>query len=814
MTSGDAEDATTSGTCCSDNCGASTRAVDGQTHSPSGAAETLSLSVPSMDCPSCAGKVDASVSAVAGVSEVDPRPTSGTLVVGYDPTTATPEAIRTAVQAAGYTVEDDDEPYDPTAVWKSRRAIQTALGAVLMTIGVGFEWIFPGANLTLVTLFGAELGVDWVAYVAAAAIAGSAIVRNGYYSIRNRSFDIDLLMTGGIAGALAVNMPFEAATLAVLFSIAELLERYSMDRARGSLRELMELSPETATVLRDGDEQVIPAEAVDIGDRVVVRPGEKVPVDGIIREGTSALDESAITGESVPADKGPGDEVYAGSLTEAGYLEIEATAVVDDSTIARVIELVEAAEGDQTETEQFVDRFAAVYTPIVVAAALMIMTVPPLLGWGPFTQWFVRGLTLLVIACPCAFVISTPVSVVSGLTSAAKNGVLIKGGTHLEAMGEIEAVAVDKTGTLTTGKLSVTDVIGLNGNSESELLACAGAIEQRSEHPIAAAIVDHADEVGVDGDREISNFAAITGEGVRAELDGITHYAGKPGLFADLGFDLDHTHLETDGGVTAEVDSETSGPVDDGKAGSQISDGNTSLQDELSTCEHGQYLDLLAETIPRLQAEGKTVVLVGTEDELEGVVAIADSVRPEARWAIERLKANGIERVVMLTGDNERTARAIGREVGVDEVRADLLPEQKLAAVRELRTTHAGGVAMIGDGINDAPALATASVGIAMGAAGTDTALETADIALMADDLSKLPYLYELSTAAGGVIRQNIWSSLGVKALLAVGAPFGYVTVLMAIVVGDMGMSLGVTGNAMRLAGVEPTEPEDLTEST
>lgn len=789
MTAGDAANSTETDACCSD-CGASTT-VDTERQPPTADSKTLSLSVPSMDCPSCAGKVESSVTGLAGVSAVDPRPTSGTLVVGYDPEQATPQAIREAVEAAGYTVESDDEPYDPTAIWMSRRAIQTLLGAVLLIVGVGFEWLVPSANPTLATVLGAELGVDWVAYVAAAAIAGSAIVRNGYYSVKNRSFDIDLLMTAGISGALVVNLPFEAATLAVLFSIAELLERYSMDRARGSLRELMELSPETATVIRGGDEQVIPAEDVDVGDRVVVRPGEKVPVDGVIREGQSALDESAVTGESVPADKGPGDEVYAGSLTEAGYLEIEATAEAGESTIARVIELVEAAEGEQTDTEQFVDRFAAVYTPIVVAAALVTMTIPPLLGWGPFTQWFVRGLTLLVIACPCAFVISTPVSVVSGLTSAAKNGVLIKGGTHLEAMGEIEAVAVDKTGTLTTGDLSVTDVIGLNGNSEADVLACAGAIEQRSEHPLAGAIVDHAAEAGADTDREITNFEAITGEGVRAELDGVTHYAGKPALFAELGFDLDHAHLETDGGVATGLADDT----------------DDTLADELSTCEHGSYVDLVATTIPRLQREGKTVVLVGTTDELEGVVAISDTVRPEARWAVDRLKAQGIERIVMLTGDNERTARAIGREVGVDEVQADLMPEEKLDAVRELRESHEGGVAMVGDGINDAPALATASVGIAMGAAGTDAALETADIALMADDLTRLPYLYELSTAAGGVIRQNIWSSLSVKAVLAVGAPFGYVTVLMAIVIGDMGMSLGVTGNAMRLAGVEPDEP-------
>ncbi|TQQ83338.1 cadmium-translocating P-type ATPase [Halonotius terrestris] len=764
--------------------------------------ESLSLSVPSMDCPSCAGKVESSVAKLDGITDIDPRTTSGTLVVGYDPDRTTPEAIRGRVEAAGYEIVDADEPYDPLAIWKSGRAIRTAIGGVLLLVGIVLEWVVPAANPTLATVLGAEIGLDSVAYVLAAAAPGVIILRNGYASARNLSLDIDLLMAGGILGALAVNLPFEAATLAVLFSIAELLERYSMDRARGSLRELMALSPETATVRRDGEEQVVAAETVEIGDRVIVRPGEKIPVDGVIREGNSAIDESPITGESVPADKGPGAEVYAGSLTEAGYIEIEATASAAESTIARVIDLVEAAEGEDTETEQFVDRFAAVYTPIIVAAALLTMTVPPLVVGGPFTEWFVRGLTLLVIACPCAFVISTPVSVVSGLTSAARNGVLIKGGTHLEAMGDVEAVALDKTGTLTTGDLGVTDVLPLNGNTEKDVLACAAALEGRSEHPIADAIVDRAEEAadGTD-DRSVEGFEALTGEGVRAELDGITHYAGKPELFADLGFDLDHAHLETDGGLAAgAVDADADGDTD-GDADSPV------VADEIADCEHGQYLDLLSETIPRLQQAGKTVVLVGTDEELEGLIAIADTVRPEAAWAVERLRANGIERIVMLTGDNERTAHAIGEQVGVDEVRAGLMPEEKVDAVRELREAHPGGVAMVGDGINDAPALATATVGVAMGAAGTDTALETADIALMADDLTRLPYLSVLSTRASGVIRQNIWSSLGVKLLLAVAAPFGYVSVLGAIVVGDMGMSLGVTGNALRLAGVEPEEP-------
>ena len=781
--------------------GRSTPSAQPAADNQAAALDTLSLSVPSMDCPSCAGKVESSVRDLDGIADIDPRTTSGTLVVGYDPDQTTPESIRGRVEAAGYEIVDDDDHSDPMAIWTSGRAIRTAVGGVLLLVGILFEWVLPAANPTLTTIAGAKIGLDAVAYVVAAAAPGVIILRNGYASLRNRSLDIDLLMSGGILGALAVNLPFEAATLAVLFSIAELLERYSMDRARGSLRALMALSPETATVRRDGEEQVVAADTVEIGDRVIVRPGEKIPVDGVIREGSSAIDESPITGESVPADKEPGAEVYAGSLTETGYIEIEATAPASESTIARVIDLVAAAEGEETDTEQFVDRFAAVYTPIVVAAAVLTMAVPPLLGWGAFTEWFVRGLTLLVIACPCAFVISTPVSVVSGLTSAARNGVLIKGGPHLEAMGDVEAVALDKTGTLTTGDLGVTDVIPLNDTTEAELLDCASTLEQRSEHPIADAIVDRARDAGAVGDRSVEDFEALTGEGVRAEIDGVTHYAGKPSLFTELGFELDHAHLETDGGLTTGV-----ADADETDAAAP-SDEHPTVVEEATDCEHGQYVDLLAETIPRLQQAGKTVVLVGTEEKLEGLIAIADTVRPEATWAVDQLRANGIERIVMLTGDNERTAHAIGEQVGVDEVQASLLPEAKVDAVRELREAYPGGVAMVGDGINDAPALATATVGVAMGAAGTDTALETADIALMADDLSRLPYLHSLAETADGVIRQNIWSSLGVKILLAIAAPFGYVSVLGAIVIGDMGMSLGVTGNAMRLAGLTPAEP-------
>ncbi|WP_224333583.1 heavy metal translocating P-type ATPase [Haloprofundus halobius] len=818
----------------------------------------LRLSVPEMDCPSCAGKVERSVETLDGIRRIDPQPTTGTLVVDYDPKRTTPEAVRERVEAAGYAVETtaretlsvpemdcpscagkvdnalkstpgivavEAQPttgrvevtYDPErvsrgglvaavesagysveetadstrSIWRTPRALKTWTGAVLLLGGVLFEWILPvGLDATLFTL-GYEVTVAKAFFLAAAAVAGQEIVRNGYYSAKNRSLDIDFLMGTGVVGAILVGLPFEAATLAVLFSVAELLERYSMDRARNSLETLMELSPDTATVLRDGAETTVPVEDVAVGETVVVRPGEKVPLDGTVTEGQSAIDESPITGESVPVDKSPGDEVFAGSIAAEGYLEVETTATADESTLSQVIEMVEDAQSGQTESEQFVDRFAAYYTPVVVAAAIVTTVASPFVFGVAWTEAFTRGLTLLVIACPCAFVISTPVSVVSGITSAARNGVLIKGGQHLEAMGRVRAVAFDKTGTLTTGELGVTDVIALNGNDETEVLRCARAVEQRSEHPIATAIVDHAEREGV-ADRDVENFESITGKGVKAdladvgsarrnELDWRTHYAGKPGLFADLGFDLEHAHVETDGGVVQGAETEA------------------------KDCHHGTYLDLVNETIPRLQSEGKTVIVVGTEDELEGVVAIADTVRPEAKRAVERLHELGIEHVVMLTGDNEHTARVIGEQVGVDDVRADLLPEQKVEAVEALREEF-DHVAMVGDGVNDAPALATATVGIAMGAAGTDTALETADVALMGDDLSRMPYLYDLSARAGRVIRQNIWSSLGVKAVLAIGAPLGVVEVIHAVVIGDMGMSLGVTGNALRLADIRPED--------
>ena len=758
---------------------------------------SVRLVVPEMDCPSCAQKVDNSLQRVDGVLDAALQPTTGTATVTYDPDRISETDVIAAIEGAGYDVVDDGSDSGdgasggvdiapPSEVWTSSRAIKTWIGAGFLVLGLLFEFVLTGLNPAVASVLNYPLTLADGLFMVAIVLSGYPVVRGGYYSARNRSLDIDLLMGTAIIAATGIGYFVEAATLAVLFSIAELLEDYSMDRARDSLRELMELSPDEATVRRHGDEVTVPAEDVAVGEIVVVRPGEKIPLDGTVVDGQSAVDESPITGESIPVDKSRGDEVYAGAINEEGYLEVEVTSTAGDSTLSRIIEMVQGAQEKKTEKEQFVDRFAGYYTPVVVALAILTAAVPPLLidgtvtvdvagyaltlpgGWQP---WFIRGLTLLVIACPCAFVISTPVSVVSGITSAAKNGVLIKGGNHLEAMGEVDVVALDKTGTLTKGELSVTDVVPLGDNDETDVLRYAASLEQRSEHPIAEAILSHADEAGVTDRPEPSDFESLTGRGIRATIDDETYYAGKPALFEELGFDLSRAAHATDGGAVTEE--------------APLGPGSTVLSD--------------------LEQDGKSVVLVGTESELLGVVAIADEVRPTAARAVERLHGLGVERVVMLTGDNEGTARAIADQVGVDEYRAELLPDEKADAVEELQATY-GAVAMVGDGINDAPALATADVGIAMGAAGTDTALETADIALMGDDIAKLPYLYALSHEANGVIRQNIWTSLGVKALLALGVPLGFVSVALAVVVGDMGMSLGVTGNALRLSRLTPDQ--------
>ena len=619
-------------------------------------------------------------------------------------------------------------------------------GAFLL---LGLAALLLFGDTAIVEIGSVGLSASTLLLFGAVAVGGVPIGRNAIESVIERRLGINLLMAIAIVGAVAIGETIEAASLAFLFLVAERLEEFAVERSHRSLQELIELAPHEARVLTDEGEETRQIERIAIDERIAVRPGERVPLDGVVISGQSSINEATITGESLPADKAEGDDVFAGTINQSGYLEIRVAKRANDTTLARVIQLVTEAEDQKAPIERVVDRFGRIYTPAVVAVAVGVVTIPTLVLNAPFETWFLRAITLLVIACPCAMVISTPVSVVSAISSAAKRGVLIKGGQFLESLGEVRAVAFDKTGTLTTGELSVTDVVLLNGHQETDVLRLAASLERPSEHPIARAILQAAKDVDL---ADVEDFEALTGRGVRGRIDGTIHYLGTPDLVANTGHAVPQ---------------------------SQIDD---------------------------LQNDGKTTMVLGTDEALIGLIGVADSVRPEARDVVTRLRSMGIE-VVMITGDNAGTARAIADQLGIDHHHAELLPDEKLAEIEHLVNEH-GNVAMVGDGINDAPALARATVGIAMGAAGSDTALETADVALMADDLRQLPELVGLSRRSRSVIRQNIAGAIVVKLALGLAVFPGWVSLVAAVLIGDMGMTLGVTGNAMRLGrALRPPDP-------
>ncbi|MCC6626223.1 MAG: cadmium-translocating P-type ATPase, partial [Chloroflexi bacterium] len=561
-----------------------------------------------------------------------------------------------------------------------------------------------------------------------------------------RTPDMNTLMTIAVIGAAAIGEWSEAAWIVVLFAVGNQLESLTVERARRSIGRLLDLAPATATVVREGVQTVEPAAAVAVGATVLVRPGERVPLDGVVIEGASAVDQAPITGESVPADKAPGDTVYAGSVNGDQPLLIRVELVAQESTLARIVRLVERAQAERAPMQRFVDRFARWYTPAVVAGALAIAVVPPLFG-APAADWFYRGLVLLVIACPCALVISTPVAIVAALGSAARRGILIKSGAALEQLGRLRSIAFDKTGTLTRGRPVLIDVAPVGGRDADTVLAVAAAVEARSEHPVAAAIVAGARRRGL-ALPDASNATTTPGHGVAASVDGRRYRVGSPRSFAG------HPGLGVD--VAAVVDA--------------------------------------------LQARGRTAVLLGDGADILAVLTVADEVRPRAAVALAALRDLGVRRQVMLTGDAPAVARSVAAEVGVTEVRAGLLPDEKTAAVAALEA-EAGPVAMVGDGINDAPALARAAVGIAMGAGGTATALETADVALMADDLTKVPAAVKLGRDTLAIVRQNIAVALVIKIVFLALAVAGVADLWLAVVA-DMGGSLLVTANALRLVRV------------
>ncbi|MBN1476477.1 heavy metal translocating P-type ATPase [Candidatus Sumerlaeota bacterium] len=584
------------------------------------------------------------------------------------------------------------------------------------------------------------------------ALCAVAIVSGGWFvfpravtSARRLRLDMNFLMTVAVISAAVIGEWFEASTVAFLFSLALLLESWSISRARRAVRALMDLSPPTAHVVcpRDGDISDRPVAEVGVGETVIVRPGERFPLDGVVTRGTSAVNQAPITGESAPVDRVEGDEVFAGSINGHGALEIRVTREADDTLLARMAHLVQESHRRRGQVEQWTDRFARIYTPAMIALSVVIMLVGPLLG-GEWSAWFYRGLVVLVIACPCALVISTPVTVVAGLASAARRGVLIKGGLFLETPAHLRAMAIDKTGTLTLGAPRVQEVIPLNGHTRAELLERAAALEAHSEHPLARAVVACAESEGLTPS-PASSHRALPGRGAEGDIAGQRFWIGSHRLLA----------VKTE--VTDEV------------------------------LAHAESLE----------DAGHSVVLVGNEQHVCGLISVADAVREEAAEMVAALHRAGVRRVVMLTGDNAATAQAIARETGVDEVRAGLLPEEKVEVIERLLAEH-GRVAMVGDGVNDAPAMARATVGIAMGAAGTDAAIETADIALMADDLSALPWLVHHSRRALRTLRQNIGFALGIKLIFLALAVPGCATLWMAIAA-DMGASLAVIFNGMRL---------------
>ncbi|BDD85668.1 heavy metal translocating P-type ATPase [Desulfofustis limnaeus] len=687
--------------------------------------------VSGMDCGDCAAKLERRLAAVPGVRSVTVSFALGKLIIEHS--LADAEIVRLVQQAGFGAVREENRRRAAVEAswWKNYRTLATMASGVLLVVATGMDWTATAARYT-----------DYL-FGLAALIGGFHAARSGFYGLRSLTFDMNFLMTVAIIGAAAIGEWNEGAAVAFLFSLGNTLQSYTLDRTRQSIRSLMELAPPEATVKRGTSEMRLPVEEIAVGEVIIVKPGERIAMDGIIRSGASAINEATITGESIPVEKSEGDMVYAGTLLAHGALEITVTRSAGESTIARITHLVEEAQAAKAPAQQFVDVFASYYTPLVLIAAAGVMLLPWLLFEEPFSPWFYNGLVLLVISCPCALVISTPVSIVAAIGNASRHGVLIKGGAYLEQMGAIRAIAFDKTGTLTQGRPLVTDIIPGIGCTENELLRTAAAVEKWSEHPLAKAIVERTG--GMEGLPVSTGFKALVGRGAQAGIKGRTVRIGNLRLFEERGIEL------------------------------------------------AEFRQRLIE----LEQEGKTVMLLGEGDRILGMIAVADAIREDSRQAVQDLHKAGVQHVTMLTGDNSRIAAAIAGKIELDAFDSDLLPEDKVAAVKKIAQKF-DKVVMVGDGVNDAPAMATASIGVAMGVAGSDVALETADIALMTDDLSKLSYLVRLSRKTIAIIRQNIGFSILVKIIFLLSLVLGMANLWLAVFA-DVGASLLVTLNGMRL---------------
>jgi len=682
---------------------------------------------------------------------------NGRMTVADNAAHVADDALTAAVARAGMRAERVRTEQPASKVDERRHSLQvwlTALSGAAVATGFAVHVWLAGGLAEAVRLLGGHDGQalplpEIAAYAAAVALGGRYVVVKAWYAARALRPDMNLLMTIAVVGAIAIGEWFEAATVAFLFALSLTLESWSVGRARRAVAALLELAPATVRVLLEsGEQRTLPAAEVPVGARFVVHPGERIPLDGRVLAGTTTVDQAPITGESVPVTKTPGSDVFAGTVNGDGAIEAKSTKPAGETTLAHIIRLVGEAHARRAPVEQWVDRFARVYTPAVIALALAVFVVPPLAFGGAWGDWFYRALVLLVIACPCALVISTPVSIVAALAAAARNGVLVKGGAFLEIPARARAIAFDKTGTLTLGTPQVAALVPLDGHTERELLERAAALEARSAHPLARAIVAHAAERGL-GVAPAAEVQAIPGKGVAGRYRDRPFWLGSRRYLLEL----------------------------------------------------GQETPAVAAAAESLEAQGNTVVAIGNDDHVCGLIALADAVRPEAREALACLHQAGVARLVMLTGDNRPTAEAIARQLGIDEVRAELLPQDKVEAVERLVAEH-GVAAMVGDGVNDAPALARASFGVAMGAAGSDAAIETADIALMTDNLVKLPWLIGHARRALAVIRQNIVFAISVKALF-VALTFAGLATLWGAIAADVGASLLVVANALRLLSAQ-----------
>lgn len=640
---------------------------------------------------------------------------------------------------AGFATRSKQELELPVTIWeRHREGIVTGIASLFTVTGVALDHM----GLSAVAVHGLLL--------AAIIIGGWKVAARAWKSIRTYAFDMNVLMTVAVCGALFIGKWTEGAAVVVLYAASLMLESYSAARTRRAIQSLINRSPQQARVIQNSREETIDARDIVPGQRVIIRPGENIPVDGLVVEGRSFVDQSAITGEATPISRCPGEHVYAGSINRNGALQVEAVSKYEDSTLAKMVHLVEQAQLKRAPIQHTVDKFARVYTPVVLIIAMSVAVVPPVLMQLPFGEWVYRALVLLVIACPCALVISTPVTLVSALTRAARLGILIKGGRQLEMLAAVRTVAFDKTGTLTFGKPRVTDIILMNSLSRSDALRIAAALEHRSEHPVAFAITQEAVRSTVEYHHvSVEGFEAIPGRGVRGTIGGIEYFLGN------------HQLCEERGSCSPEVE----------------------------------------RVLEQLEYEEKTTILLGKSGEVICILAVQDAVRGQSASAVQSLKNLGVKQLWLLSGDQAASAQQLAGEVGIDEYRTALLPHQKIEIVEQLKTRY-GTIAMVGDGINDAPALAAASVGIAMGVTGTDAALETADVILMGDDLSKLPLLIQLSRKTMAIIKQNIAVALSLKALFLVLTVAGVGTLWMAVLADD-GAALIVILNGLRALSFE-----------